>query len=94
MSIKNICDKGNLFQVPINNDIIKNWEPLECNKSNPRNCGPTAIALTSIKSKKSAEKYTQQHNIDELGTTYPQMLKLIQTSLTRELIDETEFQPI
>jgi hypothetical protein len=95
MSQKNVCDRGNLFQVPINYNLIVNWTPLKCNnKDNPKNCAPTAVVMTSIKTKESAEKFIKENNVEELGTLYPKLLEFIRLSLKREIINENDFQPI
>jgi hypothetical protein len=82
-----MCEDGSLFQTKLSKDIINHWKPLECTKTDPLNCGPTALALTGIKSRNSAQYYATM--IENSGITLNELNKLVNESIEREEIQES-----
>ena len=87
-------DKFKLFQVPLFQEQINQWFPLEstkCNKS-AQNCGPTALALTNTLPRTRAEQYG--YIVEKSGITVAEMNQLLMNEYPRLGLQNSNIVPI
>ena len=81
----------NLFQLPIQQEIIDTWTPLRTCTSH--DCGPTALVVTGIKSKESMKQYVGEHiYIKKSGIQPYELVHLIQSSKKELRIEYNEIK--
>jgi beta-N-acetylglucosaminidase len=87
-------DKFKLFQVPLFQEQIDKWFPLESTKCNraAQNCGPTALALTNTLSRTTAEQYG--YIVEKSGITVAEMNKLLMNEYPRLALQNSSIVPI
>ena len=89
-----ICgDTFSLFQVEINETQLNNWYPLESTCINKNNCGPTALALTNIICRSTAERYSVEEILQQ-GITIELFTQLMIHSIPRLEICASPMIPI
>ena len=81
-----------LFQVEITDEQINKWFPLKCNINNPKNCGPTALALTNVIPKQKAQEVSK--NVELTGIDLVYFTKLMLDYMPRYNIKLVSEQPI
>lgn len=81
-----------LFQISISDDQINQWYPLRTSCSDPQNCGPTALTITSVMPREKAQKISEM--VEIRGIELPYFTQLMLNYMPRNDITLAGPQPI
>lgn len=85
-------DDCSLFQVELTDEQIQEWIPLECTSEDPKNCGPTALALARVVPRGKAQEVSRQ--VEEPGIYLSHLTQLMLDYMKRFNIKLAHARPI